>query len=145
MLLFYFGFLFLNRTNSCLLYADSAHLQSLFSYPNLGTLRAALRHPERSWAKLLNFEPTYRYSGRRKARVTDFLLEEAPEPDPTLPQIRQLPLTAEEEMAKRNRVRALLDRDKQGRGTTTKPNTRSRGGPTIPTAFIISGEHECPD
>ncbi|GMP66493.1 hypothetical protein CsSME_00026835 [Camellia sinensis var. sinensis] len=87
---------------------DSAHLHSLYSYPNLATLRAALRYPERSWAKLLKFEPTYRYSGRRKARVTDFLLEEAPEPDPTLPEIRLIPLTAEEEMAKRNRVRALL-------------------------------------
>ena len=53
-------------------------------------------------------QPTYRYSGRRKARVTDFLLEEAPEPDPTLPEIRLIPLTAEEEMAKKNRVRALL-------------------------------------
>ena len=72
------------------------------------TLRVALRYPERSWAKLLKFEPTYRYSGRRKARVTDFLLEEAPEPDPTLPEIRLIPLTAEEEMAKKNTVRALL-------------------------------------
>ncbi|THF94545.1 hypothetical protein TEA_002657 [Camellia sinensis var. sinensis] len=62
----------------------------------------------RSWAKLLQFEPTYRYSGRRKARVTNFLLEDAPEPDPSLPEIRLIPLTAEEEMAKRNRVRALL-------------------------------------
>ncbi|GMP70139.1 hypothetical protein CsSME_00029115 [Camellia sinensis var. sinensis] len=87
---------------------DSAHLWSLYSYPNLATLRAALRYPERSWAKLLKFELTYRYSGRRKARVTDFLLEEAPEPDPTLPEIRLIPLTAEEEMAKKNRVRALL-------------------------------------
>ncbi|GMP21694.1 hypothetical protein CsSME_00000026 [Camellia sinensis var. sinensis] len=87
---------------------NSAHLHSLYSYPNLATLLAALRYPERSWAKLLKFEPTYRYSGRRKARVTDFLLEEAPEPDPTLPEIRLFPLTAEEEMAKRNRVRALL-------------------------------------
>ncbi|GMP91417.1 hypothetical protein CsSME_00042128 [Camellia sinensis var. sinensis] len=87
---------------------DSAHLHSLYSYPNLATLRAALRYPERSWAKLLKFEPTYRYSGRRKARVTDFLLEEAPEPDPILPEIRLIPLTAEEEKAKRNRVRALL-------------------------------------
>ncbi|THG18004.1 hypothetical protein TEA_001399 [Camellia sinensis var. sinensis] len=87
---------------------DFAHLHSLYSYPNLATLRAALRYPERSWAKLLKFEPTYRYSGRRKVRVTDFLLEEAPEPDPTLLEIRLIPLTAEKEMAKRNRVRALL-------------------------------------
>ncbi|XP_028125783.1 uncharacterized protein LOC114322636 [Camellia sinensis] len=87
---------------------DFAHLRSLYSYPNLGVLRAALRVKERSWSKLLNFEPTYRYSGRRKAKVTDFLLEEAPEPDPTLPEIRLVPLTAEEEMAKRSRVRALL-------------------------------------
>ncbi|GMP64275.1 hypothetical protein CsSME_00025629 [Camellia sinensis var. sinensis] len=27
---------------------DSAHLHSLYSYPNLATLRAALRYPERS-------------------------------------------------------------------------------------------------
>lgn len=108
MLLFYFGFLFLNQTDSCLLYVDSAHLQSLYSYLNLNTLRAALRYPERNWAKLLNFEPTYRYSSRRKARVTDFLLKASPEPDPNLPQINLVPLTAEEEMAKRNRVRALL-------------------------------------
>ena len=81
-----------------LFFADFAHLHSLYSYPNLGVLRAALRVKERGWAKLLNFEPTYRYSGRRKARVTDFLLEEAPEPDPTLPEIRLVPLTAEEEM-----------------------------------------------
>ncbi|KAF5933745.1 hypothetical protein HYC85_029916 [Camellia sinensis] len=87
---------------------DFAHLRSLYSYPNLAVLRAALRCQERSWAKLLNFEPTYRYSGRRKARVTDFLLEEAPEPDLTLPEIRLVPLTAEEEMAKKSRVRALL-------------------------------------
>ncbi|XP_028086814.1 uncharacterized protein LOC114287615 [Camellia sinensis] len=87
---------------------DSAHLHSLCNYPNLAILRAALRYPERSWAKLLKFEPTYQYSGRRKARVTDFLLEDAPEPDPTLPQIRLIPLTAEEEMAKKNRLRALL-------------------------------------
>ena len=40
--------------------------------------------------------------------MTDFLLEDAPAPDPTLPQIRLIPLTAEEEMAKKNRVRALL-------------------------------------
>lgn len=40
--------------------------------------------------------------------MTDFLLEDAPEPEPTLPQIRLIPLTVEEEMAKRNRVRALL-------------------------------------
>lgn len=81
----YFGFLFLNRPDSCLLYADSAHLKSLYSYLNLNTLRTALRYPERSWAKLLNFELTYRYSSRRKARVTDFLLEASPEPDPNLP------------------------------------------------------------
>ncbi|XP_028104198.1 uncharacterized protein LOC114303275 [Camellia sinensis] len=87
---------------------DFAHLHSLYSYPNLGVLRAAFRVKERDWAKLLNFEPTYRYSGRRKAKVTDFLLEEAPEPDPTLPEIRLVPLTAEEEMAKKSRVRALL-------------------------------------
>lgn len=92
----------------CPFYADSAHLLSLYSYPNLDTLRAALRYHERSWAKLLNFKPTYRYSGRRKARVTDFLLEDAPEPDPTLPQINLVPLTADQEMAKKNRVRALL-------------------------------------
>ncbi|GMP23118.1 hypothetical protein CsSME_00000840 [Camellia sinensis var. sinensis] len=87
---------------------DSAHLASLYSYSNLNTLRAALRFKERSWAKLLNFEPTYRYSGCRKARVTDFFLEDAPEPDPTLPEIRLVPLTAEEEMAKKSKVRALL-------------------------------------
>ncbi|GMP39559.1 hypothetical protein CsSME_00010349 [Camellia sinensis var. sinensis] len=87
---------------------NSAHLASLYSYPNLNTLCAALRVEQRSWAKLLNFEPTYRYSGRRKARVTDFLLEDAPEPDPTLPQINLVPLTAKQEMAKRSRVRALL-------------------------------------
>ncbi|GMP85516.1 hypothetical protein CsSME_00038635 [Camellia sinensis var. sinensis] len=86
----------------------SAHLASLYSYPNLNTLRAALRVEERSWAKLLNFEPTYRYSSRRKARVTDFLLEDAPEPDPTLPQINLVLLIAEQEMAKRSKVRALL-------------------------------------
>ena len=40
--------------------------------------------------------------------MTDFLLEEAPEPDPNLPEIRLVPLTAEEEMAKKSRVRALL-------------------------------------
>ena len=89
-------------------FADSAHLHSLYSYPNLATLRAALWYPEHSWAKLLKFEPTYRYCGRRKARVTDFLLEDAPEPDPTLPQIRLIPLTAKKETAKKNRVRALL-------------------------------------
>ncbi|THG23662.1 hypothetical protein TEA_021915 [Camellia sinensis var. sinensis] len=88
--------------------SDFAHLHSLYSYPNLAVLRAALRIKERGWAKLLNFEPTYRYSGRRKARVTDFLLEEEPEPDPTLPEIRLVSLTAEEEMAKKSRVRALL-------------------------------------
>ncbi|GMP37607.1 hypothetical protein CsSME_00009212 [Camellia sinensis var. sinensis] len=87
---------------------DFTHLRSLYSYPNFAVLRAALRVKERGWAKLLNFEPTYRYSGRRKARVTDFLLEEVPESDPTLPEIRLVPLTAEEEMAKRSRVRALL-------------------------------------
>lgn len=80
----------------------------MYSHPNLDSLRAALRYPERSWAKLLHFEPTYRYSGRRKARVTDFLLEDAPEPDPTLPQVNLVPLTAEQEMAKRNRLKALL-------------------------------------
>ncbi|KAF5931685.1 hypothetical protein HYC85_027856 [Camellia sinensis] len=101
---------------------DSAHLASHYSYPNLNILRAALRIKERSWTKLLNFEPTYRYSGRRKARVTDFLLEEAPEPDPTLPEIRLVPLTAEEEMAKKSRVRALL--------TAT---TRAEVPPTIET------------
>lgn len=105
---FYFGFLFLNRTDSCLLYADSAHLKSLYSYPNLNTLRATLRYLERSWAKLLNFEPTYRHSSRRKARVTNFLLEASPEPDPTMPQINLVRTIAEKEMAKRNRVRALL-------------------------------------
>ncbi|GMQ11563.1 hypothetical protein CsSME_00054153 [Camellia sinensis var. sinensis] len=35
---------------------DSTHLHSLYSYPNLATLHAALRYPERSWAKLLKFE-----------------------------------------------------------------------------------------
>ncbi|CAL5402388.1 unnamed protein product [Camellia sinensis] len=45
-------------------FADSAHLASHYSYPNLNILRAALRIKERSWTKLLNFEPTYRYSGR---------------------------------------------------------------------------------
>ena len=83
-------------------------LKSQYSYPNLNTLRAALRYPNRSWVELLNFEPTYRYSSRRKARVTDFLLEASPEPDPTLTQINLVRTTAEQEMAKRNRVRALL-------------------------------------
>ena len=63
---------------------------------------------ERSWAKLLDFEPTYTYSGRRKARVTDFLLEDPPEPDPTLPEIVLVRLTPEQEMAKKNRLRAML-------------------------------------
>ncbi|THF97370.1 hypothetical protein TEA_017370 [Camellia sinensis var. sinensis] len=74
---------------------DLNFLKSQYSYPNLNTLRAALRYPNRSWAKLLNFEPTYRYCNRRKTRVTDFLLEPSPEPDPSLPQINLIPLTAE--------------------------------------------------
>ena len=89
-------------------FADKAHLLSNYGYPNLSVLRVALRVKERSWAKLLDFQPTYRYSGRRKARVTDFLLEDAPEPDPNLPQINLVPLTAEQEMAKKNRLKALL-------------------------------------
>ena len=36
------------------------------------------------------------------------MLEASPEPDPTLPQIILVRTTAEQEMAKRNRVRALL-------------------------------------
>ncbi|KAF5931654.1 hypothetical protein HYC85_027825 [Camellia sinensis] len=112
---------------------DFAHLRSLYSYPNLAVLRAALRCQERSWAKLLNFEPTYRYSGRRKARVADFLLEEAPEPDPTLPEIRLVPLTAEEEMAKKSRVRALLTE-------TTRPEEAPPSQP--PPAVVALPSHQ---
>ncbi|KAF5931622.1 hypothetical protein HYC85_027793 [Camellia sinensis] len=112
---------------------DFAHLRSLYSYPNLGVLRAALRCQERSWAKLLKFEPTYRYSGRRKARVTDFLLEEAAEPDRTLPEIRLVPLTAEEEMAKKSRVRALLTE-------TTRPEEAPPSQP--PPAVVALPSHQ---
>lgn len=40
--------------------------------------------------------------------MTDFLLEDAPEPDSNLPQINLVPLTAEQEMAKRSRLKAML-------------------------------------
>lgn len=83
-------------------------LKSQYSYPNLNVLRVVLRYPDRSWTDLLNFQPTYRYSGKRRTKVTDFLLEASPEPDPTLPQINLIPLTAEQEMAKKRAVRALL-------------------------------------
>lgn len=121
----YFGLQFLNRSNFCLHYADSAHLKSLYSYPHLDTLHAALRYPERSWAKLLNFEPTYRYNSRRKAKVTDFLLEASPKLDPNLPQINLVRTTAEQEMAKRNRVRALLTKTHQAEVPQTGQSTEA--------------------
>ncbi|XP_028096975.1 uncharacterized protein LOC114296834 [Camellia sinensis] len=88
-------------------------LKSQYSYPNLNALRAALRYPNRSWAELLNFEPTYRYSSRRKTRVTDFLLDPSLEPDLTLPQVNLIPLTAEQEMAKKRAVTTLLTETNQ--------------------------------
>ncbi|KAF5943684.1 hypothetical protein HYC85_017761 [Camellia sinensis] len=93
--------------------ADLNFLKSQYSYPDLNVLRAAFRYPNRGWAELLNFEPTYRYSGHRKTRVTDFLFEPSPEPDPSLPQINLIPLTAEQEMAKKRAVRALLTETNQ--------------------------------
>lgn len=113
-------------------FADKAHLLSNYGYPNLGILRAALRVKERSWAKLLNFESTYRYSGRRKARVTDFLLEEAPQPDFSLPEINLIPLTAEQEMEKRNRLKALL--------TATNPAKVPQAGQTTETVVALPSQ-----
>ncbi|GMP96077.1 hypothetical protein CsSME_00044879 [Camellia sinensis var. sinensis] len=83
-------------------------LKSQYQYPNLDAPRTALRYRNRGWAELLNFEPTYRYSGSRKTRVTNFLLEPSPEPDPALLQIRLIPLTEKQDMAKKRAVRALI-------------------------------------
>ncbi|GMP33629.1 hypothetical protein CsSME_00006863 [Camellia sinensis var. sinensis] len=80
---------------------DLNFLKSQYNYPNLNALRAALRYLNRSWAVLLEFEPTCRHNSKKKTRVTDFLLEASPEPDPSLPEINLIRLTAEQEMAKK--------------------------------------------
>ncbi|KAF5954202.1 hypothetical protein HYC85_007058 [Camellia sinensis] len=72
---------------------DLNHLKSQYPYANQDALHATLRYRHRSWAELLNFKPTYTYNGRRKTRVTDFLLKPSPEPNPNLPQINLIPLT----------------------------------------------------
>lgn len=94
--------------------ADLNHLKSAYAYANQAALRAALRYQHRDWAELLDVQPTYRYSGKRKTRVTDFLLEPSPELDPTLPQINLIPLTEEQEIAKRRAVRALITEQTSG-------------------------------
>lgn len=45
--------------------------------------------------------------------MTDFLLEPSPKPDPSLPQINLIPLIAEQEMAKKRAVRALITETNQ--------------------------------
>ncbi|XP_028107154.1 cell division control protein 2 homolog [Camellia sinensis] len=87
---------------------DLNQLKSYYPYANQDALRAALRYRHCGWVELLNFEPTYRYSRMKKTRVTDFLLEPSPEPDPNSSQINLIPFTEEQEMAKRRAVRALI-------------------------------------
>ncbi|THG08867.1 hypothetical protein TEA_017893 [Camellia sinensis var. sinensis] len=82
-------------------YFDLNQLKANYTYANQVALRATLRYKHRDWTELLGVEPFYRYSSRRKSKVTDFLLESSSEPDLNLPQIDLISLTEEQEMAKK--------------------------------------------
>ncbi|GMP57441.1 hypothetical protein CsSME_00021538 [Camellia sinensis var. sinensis] len=77
--------------------ADYKLLADDYSRANQEAIRVLLRHlaEERESSKLLGFELTYHYTAPRKSRVTDFLRAPSPEPDPSLPTIKLVPLTAE--------------------------------------------------
>ena len=107
-----------------------------YSRANQETIRGALRHPaeERESPKLLDFEPSYRYTAPRKSRVTDFLRAPSPEPDPSLPPIKLVPLTTEQEMAKIRAIKSMITGEasdsqppKAAGGTSSTPAVQEEG------------------
>ena len=83
-------------------------MQANYQFTNVEAIRAVLRYRHRDCNDLLGYTPTYRYSAPRRCRVTDFLRAPSPPPDPTLPDVPLIRLPAEQEMAKRSRIKNLL-------------------------------------
>ncbi|XP_028108415.1 uncharacterized protein LOC114307223 [Camellia sinensis] len=111
------------------------HLAADYYRANQEAITALLCHPteEREASKLLGFEQTYHYTAPHKSRVTDFLRAPTPEPDPNLPPIRLVPLTAEQEMAKIRAIKSMITGEE---GESQEPEVT--GG----TSFTPTGQQE---
>lgn len=124
------------RSNTCLLVADYRLLAEDYSRANQEAIRVALWHlvEERESHKLLGFEPSYRYTAPRRSRVTDFLRAPSAEPDPNLPPIKLVLLTAEQEMAKIWAIKSMITGEpsdsqlpEAAGGTSSTPAVQDKG------------------
>lgn len=134
----------MHRSNTCLLSADK-YLAADYHQANQEAIRVLLRHPaeEREASKLLGFEQTYHYTAPRKSRVTDFLRAPSPEPDPNLPPIRLVSLTAKQEMEKIRAIKSMITGE-EGESQPLEATGGTSSTPTGQTEVVLALASEQP-